>query len=114
MHIKKIFAHVACADLTISGEWYSRLFGRRPDSSPMSTLHEWHHGDSTGLQLFLNADAAGKSTVTLIVADIDAERRCLLDRQLSPGQVEPGDAVRILRLTDPDDNLVVLAQPRGG
>lgn len=112
MSIKKIFAHVSCSDLANSSHWYGRLFGRERDVAPMDTLHEWHHGPSTGLQLLLDADAAGKSTVTLIVSDLDAHRQALIDRQLDPAEIEHGDAVRLVRLNDPDGNLIVLAQPK--
>ncbi len=35
----------------------------------------------------------------------------MVDRNLAPREIEHGDAVRIVRLNDPDDNLIVLAQP---
>lgn len=111
MSLEKIFAHVSCSDLATSTHWYARLFGRERDVSPMQALHEWHHGESTGLQLFLDGDAAGQSTLTLIVSDLDEHRQALVDRQLVPGEIEHGDAVRLIRLNDPDGNLIVLAEP---
>tara|TARA_R110002073_G_scaffold80260_8_gene193456 strand:+ start:10888 stop:11232 length:345 start_codon:yes stop_codon:yes gene_type:complete len=112
MNIGKILAHISCSDLAQSSDWYSRLFGRQHDVSPMDTLHEWHHGQNTGLQLFLNAKAAGKSTVTLVVSDLDANRQLFVDHQLEPGEIEEGDSARFVRLYDPDGNLVVIAQPK--
>ncbi|WP_345681952.1 hypothetical protein [Novipirellula caenicola] len=78
----------------------------------MAALHEWHHGHNTGLQLFLDPAAAGKSTVTFIVSDLDSERQSLADQNLDPGEIEEGDSARLVRLHDPDGNLVVIAQAR--
>lgn len=114
MSFDKIYAHVSCTDLGKSSAWYARLFDRERDAQPMDTLHEWHHGTATGLQLFVDPDAAGKSTVTIIVSDLDAARTSLAERGLAPGTIELGDAVRIVRLHDPDGNLVVLAEPVAG
>lgn len=111
LSISKIYAHISCTELTKSSKWYGKLFGRESDASPMDSLQEWHHGNTTGVQLFEDPDAAGKSTVTIIVSDLDSDRQSLVERGLEPGAIETGDSVRIVCLNDPDGNLVVLAQP---
>jgi len=50
--------------------------------------------------------------LTLIVSDLSAERARLHQAGLAPGQITRADTVNIVRLSDPDDNLVVLAEPR--
>jgi hypothetical protein len=77
----------------------------------MQHLCEWHHGGSAGMQLFENASAAGKSTLTLIVSGLRDEYHRLDSRGLHPSPIESGDQVSLIRLHDPDGNLVVLAQP---
>jgi hypothetical protein len=111
MTFKKILAQVSCADLSSSQVWYERLFGRKPDACPMAGLVEWHQEDSGGLQLFENKDHAGHGTLTLIVDGLKDEHTRLENAGLSPGDVEPALSTSLVRLRDPDGNLIVLAQP---
>jgi hypothetical protein len=111
MAIEKIFAHVSCLNMDRSKQWYAKLFGRAADAEPMARLAEWHHGSDAGMQLFEDKTSAGKSTLTLIVKGLAEEHERLTSRGLSPGAVEGGEKISILRMNDPDGNLVVLAQP---
>ncbi|HEY2038150.1 MAG TPA: VOC family protein [Edaphobacter sp.] len=111
MAIEKIFAHVSCINLERSKQWYAQLFGRAADAEPMQQLAEWHHGSNAGMQLFEDAKSAGKSTLTLIVGALGEEHKRLQALGLNAGAIESGDTVSVLRMNDPDGNLVVLAQP---
>ena len=104
----KIFAQLSCSDLTRSIGWFSTIFGREPDALPMKGLAEWHHGGA-GFQLF-QGENAGRGTLTLIVIGLPEERSRLSDAGLLPGPIEAADYVDLVRLRDPDNNLVVLAQ----
>jgi catechol 2,3-dioxygenase-like lactoylglutathione lyase family enzyme len=110
MPIQRIFAHLSCADLQKSTPWFETLFGRKPDATPMELLAEWHHGREAGFQLLQNPPHAGKGTLTLIVSGLDAERSRL--SAYSPTDIERGNFANLVRLRDPDGNLVVLAEPR--
>lgn len=112
MPIKAIFANVSCSDLAASRDWFEKLFGRAADVSPMPGLNEWNFGETAALQLFEDAKKAGSSTLTLIVDDLEAERRRIVAAGLSAGEIEGADYTSIARLSDPDGNLVVLAQPK--
>ena len=111
MAIERIYAQLACSDLTRSIRWFQKLFGRAPDARPMDGLAEWHHRDAAGFQLFENEGNAGKGTLTLIASELRAEHSRLQGSGLEPGDIEPADTTSLVRLRDPDDNLVVLAQP---
>lgn len=111
MAFKKIYAQLNCSDLTASRMWYEKFFGRSPDASPMTGLAEWHHEASAGLQLFENSEDAGHGTLTLIVDGIEAEHSRLSDAGLNPNDIEPATSTSLVRLSDPDGNLIVLAQP---
>ncbi|HAQ33904.1 MAG: glyoxalase/bleomycin resistance/dioxygenase family protein [Maricaulis sp.] len=112
MPLKKIYAHLSCTEWSKSTEWFERLFGREPDACPMDGLAEWHHADNAGFQLYENPGDAGHATLTLIVEGIDAEHERLARAGLEPGPVERADTVHLIRLRDPDGNLVVLAESR--
>lgn len=110
MPLHKIYAHLNCADLDASIRWFSAIFNRGPDERPMEGLAEWHHTGTAGFQLFQNAADAGHGVLTLIVDGLEEERQRLDAAGLSPGEIEPASYVRLIRLRDPDKNLVVLAE----
>lgn len=111
MAIEVLYAQIACADLKRSTIWFGRLFGRAPDARPMKGLAEWRHGASAGLQLFEDAANAGHGTLTLVVSGLREERARLDKAGLAPGEVEAAARNSLVRLRDPDGNLVVLAEP---
>jgi hypothetical protein len=114
MPIERIFAHLSCTNLDRSIGWFERFYDRPPDARPMAGLAEWHHGAAGGMQLFEDTSNAGHGTLTLIVTDIAAEHRRLAASGLAPGALERGDYVALIRMRDPDDNFVVLAEPARG
>ncbi|MEM9234039.1 MAG: VOC family protein [Pseudomonadota bacterium] len=111
MTIKTIFAQTNCSNMNKSIQWYTSLFGRAPDARPMDGLAEWHHAQTAGLQLFLDPAKAGNQTVTIIVSGLQSHHDRLLADGMEPGSLERGDTVAFVRLSDPDGNLVVFAEP---
>lgn len=104
----RLLSNHRVADLPRAEAWYSALFGRGPDARPMGGLLEWHLSDTTGVQVWLEPDAAGSSGCTLAVADLDAAAQALTAAGIAHEGVEAATSVRILRLSDPDGNRVVL------
>jgi hypothetical protein len=111
MAIVKLYAQLSCNSLSVSEAWFSKLFGRSADAHPMQGLAEWHHSGSAGLQLFEDRKNAGRGTMTLIVSDLSAEHARLKAAGLAPSDIEPADTTSLVMLRDPDNNLVVFAQP---
>ena len=109
MAIETIFAHVSCSDLEASIGWYEKLFGKAPLRRPMPGLAEWQFSDSAEVQLFEDEDKAGTSTLTLGVLPLAPERQRLLDAGLDAGPIEEAKDFYIMRMRDPDGNLVVFA-----
>ena len=108
--IDRIFAHVSCHDLSTSAAWYATLFGRAHDDAPMYGLYEWHLGRS-GLQLFQDPEKAGSSTVTVYTADLERAQKRLVAEGFKAREPEMGNHQRLIRMTDPDGNLVVMVEP---
>lgn len=109
MGIDTIFANVSRSDLSVSERWYEKLFGRAADRHPMDGLAEWHFTDSAEVQLYEEKPKAGHSTLTLRVTAMGEERDRLKAAAIAVGEIEKGGPGFILRLSDPDGNLVVLA-----
>lgn len=114
MGIATIFAHVSCSDLETSVRWYEKLFGVPPLRRPMTGLAEWHFTNSAEVQLHVEPEHAGHSTLTLGVLPLEPERARLNAAGLGVGEVEEADGYFILRLRDPDKNLIVLASADRG
>lgn len=112
MSIQTVFAHISCANLTTSLAWYEKLFGKPPIRQPMPGLAEWQFTDSAEVQLFEDTTHAGHSTLTPGVLPIEPERQRLVDAGLNPGPIEEADDYFIMRMRDPDQNLVVFASAK--
>jgi hypothetical protein len=112
MSIQTIFAHISCADLARSEAWYAHLFGKPATRHPMAGLAEWHFTESAEMQLYEDSTNAGHGTLTLGVLPLEPERDRLERAGLKPGPVEEADNFFIVRLRDPDQNLVVLASAK--
>jgi hypothetical protein len=107
--IQTIFAHVSCSDIDASTPWYEKLFGKPPLRKPMPGLVEWQFSDSAEVQLFQDREKAGTSTLTLGVLPLAPERKRLVEAGLKPGPIEAADDFHIMRMRDPDGNLIVFA-----
>lgn len=106
--IRRVLANCTVTDLDRAEKWYTRLFDREPDARPMSGLIEWHLGDTFGLQVWSEPDRAGQSSVVLDETDLDHAAARLSAAGIGHDDPQPGGGARILRLTDPDGNRVVV------
>jgi hypothetical protein len=112
MGIETIVANISCSNLEVSLPWYQRLFGVPPTRRPMAGLAEWHFTDSAEVQLYENKANAGKSTLTIGVLPLEPEHLRLSEHGLEPGPIESTDNFFIMRINDPDGNLVVMVSAR--
>ena len=78
----------------------------------MPGLAEWQFTDSAEVQLYEEKKHAGASTLTLGVLPLESEQRRLEKAGLRPGPIEEANDFFIMRLRDPDNNLVVLASSK--
>ena len=79
MDVEVVMAQLIVTDHARSVDFYTALFGRRPDSRPMDKLAEWYMSGAGAVQVFEEAERAGRSGVTLQVSDLDGEV-AVLDR----------------------------------
>ncbi|MGY1784585.1 VOC family protein [Geodermatophilus sp. SYSU D00698] len=108
MYATRVLAQATVADLDRAERWFAALFGRAPDSRPMDGLLEWHLTDSAGVQVWREPGRSGRSTVVIGAADLDATAQDLAAAGVAHDGPEPGGGSRVLRLTDPDGNRVVV------
>lgn len=103
-----VLATMTVADLGAAESWYTRLFGAGPDVRPMDGLLEWHLSGGNGVQVFAEAERAGHSALVLSTDDLDLEAGRLRDSGIDQPAPQPGGGARVLVLSDPDGNRVVL------
>jgi len=106
--IRRLLANCTVTDLDRAEKWYFRLLDREPDARPMTGLIEWHLGDTFGLQVWSEPDRAGHSSVVLDETDLDTAAARLNAAGLEHDGPQPGGGGRILQLSDPDGNRVIL------
>lgn len=104
-----LLANTTVRDSTQANGWYSKLFGRDPDSQPMEGLLEWHIAQGCGLQVWAEPERAGSSTVVIDDSDLDGLARRLTALGVDHAGPEPGGGQRILRIEDPDGNRIVFS-----
>jgi predicted enzyme related to lactoylglutathione lyase len=108
MAYTSVLAQSPVTDLEAAEAWYTALLERRPDARPMDGLLEWHLTDGGGLQLWAEPERAGHSTLLLGTDDLDAAATRLTAAGLAHGGPQPGGGGRLLQLTDPAGNRVVI------
>ncbi len=109
--ITHLFAGVPVSELDASTDWYTRFFGRPPDSRVGDEIlweideHAW---------LFIEPDAAhaGAGRITLAVGGLDALLEHLAAQRIEYEPIETyANGVRHVNVPDPDGNTIAFAEP---
>jgi predicted enzyme related to lactoylglutathione lyase len=111
MKVDYVYAAVYVRDIELSESFYSKVLGRAPDDKPMDTLIQWRGFSKAGIQLFKDASKSGNSLMTLVVADVEKVKSSLYEMGIQADQTQQGSFGKIARLSDPDGNVIVLAEP---
>ena len=111
MKINHVFISISAADFAAQSDWWTRLIGRRWDREPMPSCHEWDLTEHVLFQVLDSAEGRGHATVTMHVADLDAEIARLAKVGIDvpePVKIEGFDTLRYAEFTDPERNTVGL------
>jgi hypothetical protein len=109
MAFQRLLAQAVVTDLVVAERWYTTLFDGTPHARPMDGLLEWHLGDAFGVQVWLDPARAGRSAMVIDESDLDALGARLTAAGLDHGGPQPGGGARVLILSDPDGNHVVIS-----
>ena len=94
MRLYDVFLSIHAEDFAAQSDWWARFLGRQWDRAPMPSCHEWSLTGDILFQVLDSSDGYGGATVTLHVADLDAEIA-----RLGPGSRHPqtarGGAIRL-------------------
>ena len=106
-----VLAQSTVRDLDEAVAWYAALLERGPDTRPMPGLCEWHLGKGYGVQVWVEPERAGRSSLVLATDDLDGVAARLSGAGIAHDGVVDVTASGALVLTDPDGNRVVLTGP---
>ena len=104
MHIKGIYVGLPTASLDNAEQFYTHLFNRKPDASPMRGLIQWHDVAGANIQIFHDEAHAGSGRLTIVVSDMEEARQSLEELGVPLDGESHGDYGRIAQATDLDGN----------
>jgi catechol 2,3-dioxygenase-like lactoylglutathione lyase family enzyme len=109
--ISHLFAGVPVSDLDTSIDWYTRFFGRPPDSRVGDEVL-WEIDEHAWLFIEPNAARAGAGRITHAVAGLDALLEPLAAERIGHEPIETySNGVRHVNVPDPDGNAIAFAEP---
>jgi catechol 2,3-dioxygenase-like lactoylglutathione lyase family enzyme len=109
--ITHLIAGVPMSDLDAGIDWYTRLFGRPPDTRVGDEVL-WDIDEHATLFIEPNPAQAGAGRITLAVAGLDALLERLTAEQIDHEPVETySNGVRHVNIPDPDGNAIAFAEP---
>lgn len=105
-----VVAVLPVTDHAASVSWYTKWLGRDPDVVPAEGVAEWQLAGAAWLQVGLNPEAAGHTSVVVTVPDVSAQQKACRDLGLEVGDVQDYGVVKIITLSDPDGNQVMFVE----
>lgn len=109
MSLNNALAGIAVSDLDTACPWYERLLGQ-PPNRPMPEVAEWKFLHGGWLQVFSDAERAGKSSMCLSVSDIEGEIRRLNAAGIQVDGFQETSKAKVAVLQDPEGNQIILAE----
>ncbi|MEU8819492.1 VOC family protein [Actinoplanes sp. NPDC048796] len=107
MAATRLLAQMTVADFEAGVRWYTKLFGGSVDARPMEGLAEWHLAPAFGVQVWADAERAGRSTMVIDESDLDGLADRLRRAGIDHAGIQNATTSRVLVVTDPDGNSIV-------
>lgn len=110
-NINSVISVIPVKDFELALNWYVTLFERDPDLVPMDGIAEWQIADSAWIQVSIDPERAGFTTVVIGVNDIEAQHKVCLDAKLPIGEIiEYPEIIKMAEIVDPDGNKICYVQ----
>jgi hypothetical protein len=90
--------------------WYQKWIGRAPDVEPMEGIAEWQLAENAWIQVAVDPEAAGRTTVVVGVKDIDDQRSACAAAEVVVGGVNDYGFVKTAEAVDPAGNKILFVQ----
>ena len=111
LNLKNVIAVIPVKNQEVAINWYKKLIGRDADVIPTDDVAEWQVADKTWIQVGVDPDNAGNTTVIFNVTDFDAQCEACAEADISLGEVvEYTGIVKLVDAVDPDGNKITFVQ----
>ncbi|UDL03435.1 VOC family protein [Marinobacter sp. CA1] len=110
-NINSVISVIPVKNFEESLNWYKKLFGRDPDVVPMEGIAEWQVVESAWIQVSIDPENAGSTTVVLGVNDVEAQCKTCSEANVPVGDVvEYPGVIKMAEAVDPDGNKISFVQ----
>lgn len=109
-HVLNAAASLAVRSLQAASVWYSRLFGWPADADSLPDFAQWKFDRGGCLQIYQLQERAGMGSVTLSVADLQAQIAHLRQLGIEPGVMMQSAGAKVIMIKDPDGNSLAFAE----
>jgi hypothetical protein len=90
--------------------WYQKWIGRAPDVEPTEGIAEWQLAENAWIQVTIDPESAGGTTVVIGVKDIDVQRSVCAAVEVAVGDVSDYGFVKTAEAVDPAGNKILFVQ----
>ena len=97
-------------DHPVAVAWYQKWIGRVPDSEPTEGVSEWLLAENAWIQVSLDPEPAGQTTVIIGVKSIDVQRATCSAVGVSVGEINDYGFIMTAEAIDPEGNKIVFVQ----
>jgi len=110
-NINSVISVIPVKNFQESLTWYKRLVGRDPDVVPMEGIAEWQIVGNAWIQVSIDPDRAGNTTLVLCVNDLEAQCKICSVSDLPIGEiVEYPEIIKMAEIIDPEGNKISFVQ----
>ncbi|MDQ8182851.1 VOC family protein [Pelagicoccus sp. SDUM812005] len=111
LNLKNVISVIPVTNYDSAVNWYKKLIGRDADVVPTEGVSEWQLAANAWLQIGIDPDNSGKTTVVINVGDLEAQRSACEEVGISLGEVvEYTGIVKMVDATDPDGNKITFVE----
>jgi predicted enzyme related to lactoylglutathione lyase len=91
-------------------KWYQSWIGRPPDVEPTEDVAEWQLAENAWIQVSVDPESAGRTTVVVGVKDIDRQRAISAAGGVAVGDVSDYGFIKTAEAVDPAGNKILFVQ----
>jgi predicted enzyme related to lactoylglutathione lyase len=110
MNLLNVVGVLPVVDHAQAVDWYEKWIGRGPDVQPMDGIAEWQLAENAWIQVSVDPEPAGHTTVVIGVADLDTQRSACEAAGVKIGDVNDYGFIRTAEAVDPAGNKILFAQ----
>lgn len=110
-NINSVISIIPVKNFDLALEWYIKFFERDPDVVPMEGIAEWQIVENAWIQVSMDHERAGSTTVVIGVDDVESQYKVFLDANFSVEEiVEYPGVIKMIEIMDLDGNKISFVQ----